>query len=66
MTNRRFVACTLAGSAHFALYNQIYLALPVEAQRVTGSQDAITAVFVVSTVIGIVGQVRITAWCQAR
>lgn len=64
--NRRFLAFTLFGSAYSALYNQIYLALPLEAQRVTGSDLAIGAVFVVSTVIGIAGQVRLTAWCRDR
>lgn len=64
--NRRFRAFTLFGSAYFALYNQIYLALPLEAQRVTGSELAVGAVFVVSTLVGIAGQVRLTAWCRDR
>lgn len=66
LRNRRFVAFTLFGSAYFALYNQIYLALPLEAQRVTGSPVAVSAVFVVSTVVGIALQVPITTWCRAR
>ncbi len=66
VANRRFVAFALAGSVYFALYNQIYLALPLEAQRVTASTASISAVFVVSTVVGIAVQVRITAACRAR
>jgi MFS family permease len=66
LRNRRFVAFTLFGSAYFGLYNQLYLALPVEAQRVTGTEVAVSAVFVVSTVIGIGLQVPITAWCRRR
>lgn len=65
-TNWRFIAFTFAGSAGFGLYNQIYLALPLEAERVTGSAGAISVVFVVSTVVGIGAQVRITAACRAR
>lgn len=64
--NRRFGAFALGGSAFFALFNQLYLVLPVEAARVTGVAAAVSAVFVVSTVLGIAGQVRITAWCRAR
>ncbi len=64
--NRRFVAFTLFGSAYFGLYNQLYLVLPVEAQRVTGAEAAVSAVFVVSTLVGIGWQVRITAWCRGH
>ena len=66
VTNRRFLAFTLALSAYFGLYNQLYLTIPLEAQRVSGLSWAITAVFVVSTVLGVFGQVRITDWCRAR
>ncbi|MET0189970.1 MAG: MFS transporter [Pseudonocardia sediminis] len=66
VTNRRFLVFALGGAGYFALYNQLYLVLPVEAQRVSGVAGAVSAVFVVSTVVGILGQVRITAWCRAR
>lgn len=66
VTNKRFVLFALGGAGYFVLYNQLYLALPVEAQRVSGVAGAVSAVFVVSTVVGIAGQVRITAWCRAR
>ncbi|WP_344680934.1 MFS transporter [Saccharopolyspora taberi] len=66
VTNRRFLAFTLALSAYFALYNQLYLMIPLEAQRVSGLSEAVAAVFVVSTAIGIAGQVRITRWCRER
>ncbi|WP_214370626.1 MFS transporter [Pseudonocardia sp. H11422] len=65
-TNRRFVAFTLFGSAYFALYNQLYLTFPLEAERVTGGVWSVSAVFVVSTVIGIACSVRLTRWCRAR
>ncbi|GAB2736713.1 MFS transporter [Salinifilum aidingensis] len=66
VANRRFVAFTLALSAYFGLYNQLYLALPLEAQRVSGFAGATAGVFAVSTVIGVFGQVRITDWCRRR
>lgn len=66
VTNRRFAAFTLALSAYFGLYNQLYLTIPLEAQRVSGASWAITAVFVVSTLVGVFGQVRITNFCRAR
>ncbi|HEX7305829.1 MFS transporter [Lentzea sp.] len=64
--NRRFLLFTLAGSSYFALFNQLYLALPLEAQRVTGRPEAVGAIFIVSTVVGIAFGVRIVAWCRAR
>jgi hypothetical protein len=66
VTNRRFFAYTLAGAAHFALFNQLYLAIPLEAQRVTGHPSAVTAVFVVSTTVGLAGGVRPVAACRRR
>ncbi|SFT55151.1 Major Facilitator Superfamily protein [Actinopolyspora lacussalsi subsp. righensis] len=64
IANRRFVAFTLSLSAYFALYNQLYLTMPLEIQRVSGLSWSIAAVFVVSTLIGVFGQVRITDWCR--
>jgi MFS family permease len=66
VSNRRFMLFALGGAGYFALFNQLYLVLPVEAQRVSGVAGAVSAVFVVSTLVGIAGQVRITAWCRAR
>jgi Major Facilitator Superfamily len=60
--NRRFVAFTLCCSAYFALYNQVYLVFPLEAQRVTGTPAAVGALFAVSTVVGIALYVRVAAW----
>ncbi|MGH3973131.1 MAG: MFS transporter [Pseudonocardiaceae bacterium] len=66
VTNRRFVAFALFCSVELALFNQLYLALPVEAERVTGSGASVSAVFLLYTVAAIAVQVRITAWCRAR
>lgn len=64
--NRRFLAFAVAGSAYLALFNQLYLALPLEAHRVTGLAEAVGAVFVVSTVVGIAMQMRVVAWARRR
>ncbi|SDD10954.1 MFS transporter [Actinokineospora iranica] len=60
LTNRRFLAFTGALAGMFALQNQLYLVLPVEAERVTGSASSVAALFLVSTVATLVFQVRIT------
>ena len=66
LRNRRFLAFTLSGSAYFTLVNQLYLALPLEAQRVTGRAATVSALFVISTAVGIACQVPVTRWCRAR
>lgn len=66
VTNRRFVAFTLALSGMFALQNQLYLVLPMEAERVTGTASSVAAIFVVSTVATLLWQVRITKRYQEK
>lgn len=66
VTNVRFVAFTLACSAYFGLYNQLYLTVPLEVKRISGMNESVAAVFVVSTLIGVFAQVRITQWCRQR
>ena len=66
LANRRFLLFAAGGATYFVLYNQLYLALPIEARRVTGVEGAVAAVFVLSTVLGLLLQVRIVAWCRAR
>lgn len=65
-TNRRFVQFTAATAAMFALYAQLYLAVPLAAQQVTGTPVAVGGVFALATIAGLAGQVRITAWCRDR
>lgn len=64
--DRHLLALVVSASAYLALFNQLYLALPLETERVTGRDDAIGAVFLVSSVLGILLQVRVTAWCRRR
>lgn len=64
--NKRFLLFTLGGCAYFSLYNQLYLALPIEAERVTGSAQSVSAVFVASTLVGIGLQMPVTSWARRR
>ncbi|TWS27971.1 MFS transporter [Tsukamurella conjunctivitidis] len=69
-SNRRFVlfSCAMIGS--YVLSFQVYLALPLHATSITSSEQASTylvaAVFVVTGVIAVAGQLRITAWFRSR
>ncbi|ONI80715.1 MFS transporter [Saccharothrix sp. ALI-22-I] len=60
LADRRFLAFTCALTGMFVLQNQLYLVLPLEAQRLTDSAFAVGAVFLVSTVATLLFQVRIT------
>ncbi|MCO1577191.1 MFS transporter [Crossiella sp. SN42] len=60
LTNHRFLVFTLALTGMFALQNQLYLVLPMQAQRATGTAASVAALFLVSTVATVLGQVRIT------
>ncbi|MFR9729584.1 MFS transporter [Saccharopolyspora sp. MS10] len=71
LADKRFLAFTLALAGMFTLQNQLYLVLPVEAARLTGSGGSVAAVFVVSTAAGLLLQVRITrhfqrVWSRGR
>lgn len=66
LTDRRFLAFTCALSAMFALQNQLYLILPVQAERATGSSWAVAALFVVSTVATLWWQVPTTNLLDTR
>ncbi|SFQ60346.1 Predicted arabinose efflux permease, MFS family [Amycolatopsis arida] len=70
LTNRRFLAFALTMIGSYVLSFQMYLALPLEARRLAGSEVVGTAVvgglFAVSGVLAIAGQLRITGWCRSR
>lgn len=66
LTNKRFAGLALTTSGLLALYSQLYLALPLEGRRVTGSEGAVAAILVVSTVVTVACQVRVTQWCRER
>jgi fucose permease len=66
LANRRFIAFTLALTGMFALQNQLYLVLPLQAQRATGSAVGVALIFLVSTAATLLFQVRITRVLSAR
>ncbi|MFI6366162.1 MFS transporter [Nocardia sp. NPDC050630] len=68
VANRRFVAFAMAMIGSYVLSFQVYLALPLQADYVAGarSREVTSAVFVISGVVAVVGQLRITAWLRTR
>lgn len=66
LTDRRFLAFTGALTGMFALQNQLYLVLPMHAERFTGSQASVSVIFLVSTAASLTLQVRITARVKDR
>ncbi|TCK27786.1 MDR family MFS transporter [Pseudonocardia endophytica] len=59
--NRRFVVFAAGYSGWLLCYNQLYLALPAELERVGGGA-ALGPLFVVSSVLVITLQLRVTGW----
>ncbi|WP_030568124.1 MFS transporter [Streptomyces aureocirculatus] len=66
--NRPFWLFSLAMTGSYVLSFQVYLALPLEVERLLGAGTATTvatsALFVVSGLVALVGQLRITDWCK--
>ncbi|MGW2150765.1 MFS transporter [Nonomuraea bangladeshensis] len=62
LADRRFLAFTLSLSGMYALQNQLYLVLPLAAERATGTAGSVALLFLVSTVATLALQVRITTW----
>lgn len=70
IANRPFLMFSFAMIGSYILSFQVYLALPLQAAQITGGTDQasglVAGVFVVSGVIAIAGQLRITAWFRKR
>ncbi|MFH8257582.1 MFS transporter [Streptomyces roseolus] len=68
LRNRPFWLFSLAMTGSYVLSFQIYLALPLETERLTGNGTTATAatsaLFIVSGLVALLGQMRITAWCK--
>ncbi|MFE4618101.1 MFS transporter [Streptomyces sp. NPDC056747] len=62
LSHRTFWLFSLAMTGSYVLSFQVYLALPLAAEG-TGLT---TALFVVSALVALAGQLRITAWCRRR
>lgn len=68
--NTSFWLFAMAMVGSYVLSFQIYLALPMEAGRLTGGgatgMVATSALFAVSALVTLAGQLRVTAWCTRR
>lgn len=64
--NRRFLGLALAYSTYLIAYNQLYLALPAELDRATGSQQALGWLFALSSAMVVFGQVPLERRVSAR
>ncbi|MEV5705106.1 MFS transporter [Actinoallomurus sp. NPDC052274] len=64
--DRVFVAFALTMFASYSLVHQLSFGLPIEVRHVSGGQGGITALFVLSAILGLAGQVRLTLWCERR
>jgi MFS family permease len=66
--NRPFLLFATAMTGSYVLSFQVYLALPLQAGTMVGSESganaAVAAVFAVSGLVTILGQLRVTAWCR--
>ncbi|KAB8191821.1 MFS transporter [Nonomuraea phyllanthi] len=60
--NRPFLLFSLAMAGSYVLSFQLYLALPLE----LGDTGAVSLLFVVSALVAIAGQLRITEWARGR
>lgn len=66
--NRPFMLFSLAMIGSYVLSFQVYLALPLQAHRLLGAggQAVTSGLFIVSAVVAVLGQLRITGWVRAR
>ncbi|MFD4829781.1 MDR family MFS transporter [Streptomyces uncialis] len=60
LRNRRFLALCLAYGSYLLAYNQLYLALPMELERTTGSQVALGWMLALSSLMVVLGQLPLS------
>jgi hypothetical protein len=66
LSNRPFLAFAATMFASYALVFQITFGLPLEIRRISGGHAGMTALFVISAVLGLALQVRLITWCESR
>lgn len=66
LRNRLFLAFAGTMFCSYALLFQLSFGLPLEVRRVSGGRAGVTALFVLSALLGLVFQVRLTLWCERR
>ncbi|SBW28749.1 multidrug resistance protein MdtH [Candidatus Protofrankia californiensis] len=66
LANRPFLLFSLAMIGSYVLTFQVYLGLPLEIRRLTGSELGVMLLFALSGLLTVLGQLRVTAWAKAR
>ncbi|MGQ4390002.1 MDR family MFS transporter [Streptomyces sp. SAS_270] len=66
LRNRAFLALCCAYGSYLLAYNQLYLALPDEVERATGSQTALSWLFALSSLLVVCAQLPVTRWSGDR
>ncbi|MFF9776441.1 MDR family MFS transporter [Streptomyces sp. NPDC013978] len=66
LRNRRFLVLCCAYGAYLLAYNQLYLLLPDEVERATGSQAALAWLFGLSSLLVVAAQLPLTRWAAGR
>jgi MFS family permease len=66
LRHRGFLLFSTAMIGSYVLNFQVYLGLPLEVRRVTGSETGVAILFAVSGLLTVAGQVRVTAWATRR
>jgi MFS family permease len=66
LRHRGFLLFSTAMIGSYVLNFQVYLGLPIEVRRVTGSETGVAILFAVSGLLTVAGQVRVTAWAKRR
>ncbi|MBG0857810.1 MFS transporter [Streptomyces spinoverrucosus] len=66
LRNRRFLALCCAYGSYLLAYNQLYLALPDEVERATGSQAPLSWLFALSSLLVVCAQLPVTRWAGDR
>ncbi|MFF3935889.1 MFS transporter [Streptomyces phaeofaciens] len=66
LRNRRFLALCCAYGAYLLAHNQLYLALPAEVERATGSQAPLAWLFALSSLLVVTAQLPVTRRVGAR
>jgi len=64
LSNRPFLAFAATMFASYALTFQITFGLPLEIRHISGGHAGMTALFVLSAVLGLALQVRLIIWCE--
>ncbi|MCO6010919.1 MFS transporter [Actinoallomurus purpureus] len=64
--DRVFLAFAVTMCASYSLVYQLSFGLPIEVRQVSGGRAGITALFVLSALLGLAGQIRLTLWCERR